>query len=120
MISSKYDKCLHFIIVGDTIDLKLNNILNISPNFIQMVSGVTRLNPPAMLDPIITTLGSWYQTPVIHPPLDPDPDSNGSPSDHFIPVMKPVDINCPAPPQVRPSQVQDLDPGARLGPDTEG
>ena len=57
-----------------------------------MVSGVTRLNPPAMLDPIITTLGSWYQTPVIHPPLDPDPDSNGSPSDHFIPVMKPVDI----------------------------
>ena len=56
-----------------------------------MVSGVTRLNPPAMLDPIIMTLGSFYQTPVIHPPLDPDPDSNGSPSDHLIPVMKPVD-----------------------------
>ena len=24
------------------------------------------------------------------PPLDPDPDSNGKPSDHFIPVMKPI------------------------------
>ena len=92
IISTKYEKGLHFIIAGDTNDLKLNNILNISPNFTQMVSGVTRLDPPAMLDPIITTLGSWYQTPVIHPPLVPDPDSNGSPSDHLIPVMKPVNI----------------------------
>ena len=76
---------------GDTNDLKLDNILNISPNLCQMVSGVTRLDPPTMLDPIITTLGSFYQTPVIHSPLDPDPDSNGSPSDHMIPVMTPVD-----------------------------
>ena len=91
IISSKYEKGLHFIFAGDTNDLKLDNILNISPNLQQMVSGVTRLNPPAMLDPIIMTLGSFYQTHVIHPPLDPDPDSNGSPSDHLIPVMKPVD-----------------------------
>ena len=56
----------------------------------QMVKGFTRLNPPRMLDPILTTLGSFYQTPRILPPLDADPDSNGSPSDHLIPVMKPI------------------------------
>ena len=44
-----------------------------------------------MLDPIITTLGSFYQEPVIHPPLDADPESNGRPSDHLIPVMTPID-----------------------------
>ena len=56
----------------------------------QMLKGFTRLNPPRMLDPILTTLGSFYQTPRILPPLYADPDSNGSPSDHLIPVMKPI------------------------------
>ena len=57
----------------------------------QLVSGVTSLNPPALLDPIISTLGSYYQQPILLPPLDPDPDTNGKPSDHFIGVMKPID-----------------------------
>ena len=57
----------------------------------QLVSGVTRLDPPAMLDPIISTLGDYYQHPVLLPPLDPDPDSNGKPSDHLIGVMRPID-----------------------------
>ena len=56
----------------------------------QLVNNVTRLDPPAMLDPIISTLGAYYQQPVRLPPLDPDPDSNGSPSDHLIVVMRPV------------------------------
>ena len=43
-----------------------------------------------MLDPIITTLGSFYQAPEILPPLDSDPDSNGRPSDHLIPLMRPI------------------------------
>ena len=90
IISSKYGKGLNFIIAGDTNDLKLDNILNMSPNLKQLVSGVTRLSPPAMLDPIISTLGRYYQQPVCLPPLDPDPDSNGSPSDHLIVVMKPL------------------------------
>ena len=92
IISTKYGKGLHFIIAGDTNDLKLVNILNLSHNMRQLVVGVTRLNPPAMLDPIISTLGCFYQLPEILPPLDPDPDSDGSPSDHMIVVMKPVDI----------------------------
>ena len=57
----------------------------------QLVSGFTRLNPPALLDPIISTLGSYYQQPILLPPLDPDPDTNGKPSDHLIGVMKPID-----------------------------
>ena len=43
-----------------------------------------------MLDPVISTLGNLYQEPVCLPPLDADPDSNGSPSDHLIVVMRPV------------------------------
>ena len=84
IISTKYPKGLHFIIAGDSNDLKLDNILNISPQLSQVVNSPTRLNPPAMLDPIITTLGCYYQTPTIHPPLDPDPFSNGSPIDDLI------------------------------------
>ena len=57
VISTKYGHGLHFIIAGDTNDLKLDNIINLSPNTRQHVTGVTRLNPPAMLDPIISTLG---------------------------------------------------------------
>ena len=90
IISTKYGDGLHFIIAGDTNDLKMDNILNLTHNMRQLVMDVTRLNPPAMLDPIISTLGSFYQRPVCLPPLDPDPDLNGKPSDHFIVVMKPI------------------------------
>ena len=55
-----------------------------------MVKGITRLDPPRMLDPILTTLGSYYQTPEILPPLDPDADREGRPSDHLIPVIHPI------------------------------
>ena len=51
---------------------------------------VTRLDPPAMLDPIMSTLGAYYQQPVCLPPLDADPDTNGKPADHLIVVMRPV------------------------------
>ena len=57
---------------------------------LQLVKGITRLDPPRMLDPKITTLGPYYQVPEIHPPLSADPDSNGRPSDHLIPIMRPI------------------------------
>ena len=91
IISSKYGYGLHYIISGDSNDLKLDNIFNLSHNMKQLVSNVTRLAPPAMLDHIISTLGAYYQQPACLPPLDPDPDSNGSPSDHLIVVMRPID-----------------------------
>ena len=98
IISAKYTEGLHFILAGDSNDLKLDNILNLSPYFRQMVTGVTRLNPPKMLDPVITTLSRFYQTPLCLPPLDSDPDCDGTAADHLIVVMRPVDIlnNIPA------------------------
>ena len=57
VISTKFKSGLHFILAGDTNDLKLGNIINLTSNMKQLVSGVTRLNPPAMLDPVMSTLG---------------------------------------------------------------
>ena len=89
-LCSKYPSGLYFILAGDTNELKLNPILNLSPNFKQVVSSPTRMDPPKMLDPIITTLSKYYQSPVCLPPLDNDPDKDGSPADHLIVYMEPV------------------------------
>ena len=43
-----------------------------------------------MLDPIITTLARYYQVPKVLPPLDPDPDCDGKPSDHMMVVFSPI------------------------------
>ena len=50
------------------------------------------MNPPRILDPIITTLLRFYQTPKCLPPLDADPDCNGKPSDHLMVVMTPISV----------------------------
>ena len=75
IISAKYQTGLYFILSGDTNDLKLDSILHLNPQMKQMVMGSTRLDPPRMLDPIVTDLGSFYQTPEILPPLAADPGS---------------------------------------------
>ena len=90
MLSSSYKDGLYFIICGDVNEMKIDSILHLSPNMKQVVQGVTRLDPPRMLDPIITTLSKYYQIPECLPPLDPDPDSNGSPADHLMVEMKPI------------------------------
>ena len=90
IISAKFQTGLHFILAGDTNDLKLDAILHLDPRMQQVVQGITQLNPPRMLDPILTTLRSFYQTPEILPPLDADPDSEGKASDHLIPIMTPI------------------------------
>ena len=89
-MNTKYKKGLHWILAGDTNDMKLDVILQLSPEMKQLVTEVTRLNPPRILDPIITTLGKYYQKPLVLPPLDNDPNKNGSPSDHKIIKMKPI------------------------------
>ena len=52
----------------------------------------TRLNPDQVLDPIITTMGRWYQTPVCLAPVEADPGTGGKNSDHLIPTMSSVDM----------------------------
>ena len=92
LLCSKFNKGLHWVICGDTNDLKLDQILHLNKNLKQMVQDPTRLNPPRILDPIITTLSNYYQLPECLPPLDADPYSNGKPSDHKMVVMKPVSV----------------------------
>ena len=94
ILSTKYQRGLHFIIAGDTNELDLRPILSLSPNLTQIVKNPTRLDPVTgvekMLDPVIMTLTTYYQTPQCLAPLDPDPDSNGKPSDHRIVVVQPI------------------------------
>ena len=86
---SKYGSTLHFILMGDTNRLNLSPITNLSPNMKQAVKVPTRLNPPAILDPILTTMEKWYQPPVTKPPINANP-GDGVPSDHLIVLMCPL------------------------------
>ena len=97
-LSSKYGSNIHFVIAGDTNRLNLSPITNLSPNLKQEVKVPTRLNPPATLDPIITTLGKWYQPPVTKPPINPN-TNNGKPSDHLIVLMLPLVSTLQIPPR---------------------
>ena len=94
ILCTKYQKGLHFIIAGDTNELNLTPIMNLSQNMCQIVKTPTRTDHVTgvekMLDPVITSLASYYQAPECLPPLDPDPDTNGKPSDHRIVVVKPI------------------------------
>ena len=92
ILNTKYGKGLHFVIGGDTNDLKLDPILSLSSNFVQVVQKWTRMNPPALLDPVIMTLANYYQEPMCLEPLDPDPDKNGVKSDHRIVLIRPINI----------------------------
>ena len=92
LLSVKYGNGLHFIIARDSNDLKLDSILSLDTRFVQVVKNNTRLNPPAILDPVIMTLSTYYQEPEDLEPLDPDPDKNGVKSDHSIPLVRPIDV----------------------------
>ena len=90
VMSSKKDHRVHFILAGDTNELKLEPIVSLSHLMKQIVKKPTRQNPPRILDPVLTTLSNFYKSPDILPPLDNDPDKNGKPSDHCIIVVEPI------------------------------
>ena len=96
ILSTKFGRGLHFCVAGDTNELKLNSILNLSSNLVQVVTKPTRIDPTtgaeAILDPVITTLSQYYQEPLCLDPLDSDPDKDGKKSDHRIVLMKPINI----------------------------
>ena len=56
----------------------------------QIVTKPTRQNLARLLDPIITKLANYYQTPEILSPLDNDPNKDGKPSDHSIVIAEPI------------------------------
>ena len=91
-LNTKYGKGLFWMLAGDTNDLKLDAILNLSPNMKSMVDKPTRLNPDKILDNIITDMSKWYQIPECLPPLDADVGTGGKPSDHLTVVMTPINV----------------------------
>ena len=99
-LSAKYGSHIEYILAGDTNRLNLSPILNLSPRLVQAVKIPTRLNPDRILDPIITTLTKYYIPPVTKPPINPDANSNGKPSDHLIVIMKPLSTSISVAPRV--------------------
>ena len=91
-LGKKYGRGVYFILAGDTNDLNLKPILSLSPSMQQIVKDWTRLDPPAILDPIMTTLSNLYQKPVCLDPLDSDEDKDGVSSDHRIVLCKPINV----------------------------
>ena len=91
LLSKKYGRGLHFAIAGDANELKLDAILSLSPSMCQIVQDYTRMNPPKILDPVITTMSTYYQRPLCLDPLECDSDKQGENSDHKIVLVKPLD-----------------------------
>ena len=101
-LKAKYGKGLHWIMAGDTNELKLGPILRLNANLASVVKNPTRINhknpsKSTILDNIITDLHKWYQEPKCLPPIDPD-NENGKPSDHLTVVFEPLNVinNIPA------------------------
>ena len=93
---AKYSKGLHWIIAGDTNELKLGPILRLNENLKSVVKKPTRLNKKnpsksSILDNIITDLHKWYQQPKCLPPIDPD-SNKGKPSDHLTVIFEPLTV----------------------------
>ena len=81
--ATKYPSAF-FALGGDINDLKVEQLLNISPKFSQLVNRPTR--GQKILSVIVTDLGDFFQEPIILPPLQPDTPGIGKPSDHSVPL----------------------------------
>ena len=92
-LSSKYVSGLYWIIAGDKNEFRMDSVLNLNPDFKQLVDKPTRLSPPRILDVIITNMSRFYKIPSVEQPLEPDLDLLGSPSDHLMVVLSPM-TNC--------------------------
>ena len=80
--ATKYSSA-YFALGGDINDLKVELLLDISPKFKQIVNLPTR--GKKTLSVIVTDLWDHFQDPIILPPLQPDVDWVGKPSDHSVP-----------------------------------
>ena len=102
-LTAMYGSDLDFVLAGDTNRLNLSPILSLSHRLKQCVQILTRLNPPAMLDPISSTLHALYLEPVTMPPINNNL-GDGKSSDHLIVIMRPISAQLPVPPRHRPGQ----------------
>ena len=92
MIASTYQKLklkypdAYFLCGGDVNDLKWEELESLNPNMRQCVTKATRKGK--ILSVILTDLHPFYQEVEILPPLLPDKEGNGKPSDHSTPIIK--------------------------------
>ena len=75
------------ILGGDKNLMDIAPILNCGLRLRQVVDQPTRQG--AILDIIIMNTFSFYKSPVIAPPIEPDDPDKGKPSDHSVPVCVP-------------------------------
>ena len=95
-LRTKYGQGLHWIVAGDTNQMKLGPILRLNNNLKSIVKNPTRINPKnpeknTILDNIITDLHNWYQEPKCLPPIEPD-NVSGKPSDHLTVICEPLNV----------------------------
>ena len=99
-LSAKYGSNIQYVIAGDTNRLNLAPILSLSHSLVQVVKLPTRLSPDRVLDPIITTMAKYYEEPVTMPPINPNINSGGKPSDHLVVLMRPISATYAIPPRI--------------------
>ena len=93
---AKYGQGLHWLIAGDTNEMKLGPILRLNSSLKSIVKKHTRINhknpsKSTTLDNIITNLHNWYQEPQCLPPIESDNDK-GKPSDHLTVICEPINV----------------------------
>ena len=86
MLYAKYPDC-GLILGADKNYMNIQPLLNCGLRLRQVVDRSTRMG--AIIDIIIMNLSSYYNTPIIAPPICPDDPTKGKPSDHCVPVCTP-------------------------------
>ena len=86
LLSSRYPDC-GLILGADRNGMDISPILDCGLKLRQIVDKNTR--GKKILDIIVTNLYSFYNSPIICPPIGPDDLNNGLASDHSVPVCIP-------------------------------
>ena len=76
------------VITGDKNDLNAKKILKINPRFKQIVDVPTR--KAKTLDVVFSDIWNMFEKPTTIPPIAPDKDDIGSPSDHLGVLVTPI------------------------------
>ena len=86
ILTTKYDGC-GIIIGADKNKMDISPLVNTNLKLKQIVSRPSRKKE--ILDICLTNLFSFYNAPIIVPPVQPDIPGQGVPSDHSVPLCVP-------------------------------
>jgi len=79
------------ILAGDKNDLPLSPLLQCLPKFVQIVNQPTLGGK--IIDVIIMNCAQMYSVPKMSPPLLPDDPQHAAPSDHLVPIVRPLALS---------------------------